>query len=98
MDPMPAPALRRLLLAALPALAMLGVGLSTLFGPGGLIRYQSLQDELTDATDDLAALERDNQALILQLSTLESDPVAIERAVADELGYARQGSTLYRFE
>lgn len=89
---------RRLFFAVIPALIMVLVGLSTVFGSEGLIRHQDLQEQVQAAKDDLAEVERQNQVLIYDLSTMERDPVAVERAVADELGYAKEGSTLYRFD
>ncbi len=98
MDPMSPQALRRLFFAVLPALFIVLVGLSTMFGGEGVLRHQDLQEQVQRAKADLADVERQNQALIFDLSAMEHDPVAAERAVADELGYAKEGSTLYRFE
>ena len=91
-------ALRRFLLAGIPAALIVAVALSAIFGPAGVVRRDALHVELEQATEALADLERENRAIILELSTLERDPVAIERAVADEIGYAAEGSTLYRFD
>jgi cell division protein FtsB len=98
MDPMSPQALRRLFFAVIPAFIMLLVGLSTVFGSEGLLRHQDLQQQVQQAKAELADVERQNQAIIYDLSAMERDPVAVERAVADELGYAKEGSTLYRFD
>ncbi len=98
LDPMSPQALRRLFFAIIPALFMVLVGLSTMFGSEGLLRHQDLQEQVQRAKADLAEVERQNQAIIYDLAAMERDPVAVERAVADELGYAKEGSTLYRFD
>jgi cell division protein FtsB len=98
MDPMSPQALLRFVLAVIPALFMVLVGLSTVFGSEGLLCHQDLQEQVQRAKANLAEVERENQLLIYDLSAMERDPVAVERAVADELGYAKEGSTLYRFD
>lgn len=90
--------LHRHLQSLLFAAILVGGGLFTLFGRGGVARRDALQADLAVSRDELAAIERDNQRLILELSALERDPVVVERAVADEIEYAREGATIYRFE
>jgi cell division protein FtsB len=79
------------------AVGLLLLGLWTVFGESGLLRRDALVQELEGATGELAAIERANQRLLLELAALERDPLAVERAIADEIGYARAGATLYHF-
>jgi cell division protein FtsB len=88
----------RLLLAVVPALVIGAVAVSTLWGENGLYARHDLQAELVDAHAELGKIERENQRMLRELRMLERDPVVIERAVADELQWAREGTTLYRFD
>ncbi|MEQ1505265.1 MAG: septum formation initiator family protein [Myxococcota bacterium] len=96
---MPNPAsIQRLFLAFLPAVALAGIGLSTVWGESGLLVRHELGDRLSSGNQDLAAVERENQRLYRELERMEQDPVVIERQIAEELGWARQGTTVYRFD
>lgn len=85
------------MLAILPALVLAGIGVSAIWGETGLLVRHDLRQRLDSAKGDLAGLERDNQRLIRELSLLERDPIVMEREIAEELGWAREGTTLYRF-
>jgi len=74
------------------------VVLSTVWGEHGLVRRYQLQRQLEQANERLATTERENQRLLRELSTMDEDPVVLERIVADELAWGREGSVLYRFE
>lgn len=88
----------RVLLAVLPAVALGATAVTTVWGENGLLRRQELSAELRQANHDLSKLQADNQRMLRALHLLEADPVAMERAVAEELGWAKPGTTLYRFE
>lgn len=88
----------RILLAVLPALVIGAVVIVAIWGDNGLLRREDLSEELEQANSDLLELQRDNQRLLRELHLLEEDPVAAERAVAEELGWATEGTTLYRFD
>lgn len=90
--------LRRVLLALLPAMITVAVAVSAIWSDGGLVARQRLAVEVADANAELATVERENQRLLRQLHLMDADPVVLERMVADELGWGRQGATLYRFE
>ena len=92
------PGVQRVVMAVLPAILILGIGLSSVFGEAGAVRRQAVRANLVQANDDLASLERDNQRMLLDLSALRRDPVAVERAIADEISYARDGAVIYRFQ
>lgn len=71
--------------------------MSAIWGETGLLVRHDLRARLGTANAELAALERDNQRLIRELALLERDPIVVERQIAEELGWAREGTTLYRF-
>lgn len=88
----------RILLAVLPALVIGAVVVTAIWGDNGLLRRDELAAELKSANAELSAIQKENQRLLRELHLLEEDPVAAERAVADELGWATEGTTLYRFD
>jgi cell division protein FtsB len=97
-DPLPpTPTVHRVLLAVLPALVLVVIGASAIWGESGLLARNKLQQRLEDANEELAALERENQRLVRELQVLERDPLALERVIAEELEWAEEGTVIYRF-
>ncbi len=95
---MPKPSLlQRALLALLPALVIASLAASAIWGERGLLARHVLVGRLDSATGELAATERENQRLLRELRVMETDPVLMERMVAEELSWAREGDTIYRF-
>lgn len=88
----------RIVLAVLPALVIGAVVITAIWGDNGLLRREELSDELREANAELSDLQRENQRMLRELHALEEDPVAAERAVAEELGWASEHTTVYRFE
>jgi len=89
---------QRVLLALLPALVIASLAASAIWGESGLLVRHQLRGRLASANDDLAAVERENQRLLRDLRLMEQDVVLLERLVAEELGWGREGTTIYRFE
>jgi hypothetical protein len=96
--PIRTPLLHRLLLTLLPATLLVGVVVSAIWGESGLLARGELQARLEEANGRVAELDRDNQRILHLLSSMDRDPLVMERMVADELGWAREGATVYRFE
>lgn len=88
---------QRALLVFVPAAILLLVAVSAVWGEAGLLSRHELRARLAQEKENLARIERDNQRLLSELLWLDRDPVLLERAVAEELGWAREGTTLYRF-
>jgi cell division protein FtsB len=86
------------LLAVLPAFVIGAVVLSAIWGDNGLIRRLELREELERANVELRQTQRDNTRLLRELRLLEDDPIATERVIAEELEWATDGTTLYRFD
>lgn len=94
---MPRSFLQRALLALLPALVIASLAASAVWGESGLLARHKLASRLDVANAELAEIDRENQKLLRDLS-VEEDPVVMERLVAEELGWARKGTVLYRFD
>lgn len=90
--------LQRIVLALLPALVLGGIAATAVWGENGLVARHKLRAEVRDANAELARVERENQKLLRELTNADSDPVLLERMVAEELGWGRADATLYRFE
>lgn len=72
--------------------------MSTIWGDHGLLRRMELRQELRDDHRALAELQRDNARLYRELKLMERDPVVVERLVAEELQWAREGTVIYTFD
>lgn len=90
--------LQPLLLRVVPSLLVVSLVVLTIWGDGGMLEYYDLKAVVEERKDAWAEVERDNMRLMHELKRLESDPVNLERIVAEELGWARSGATLYYFE
>lgn len=91
-------AVQRVLLAVAPTLLISALLVTLMWGEDGLGVRRELRGDLSSAKAELAKLERENQRLLRGLKLMEEDPVVLERMVAEELSWAAEGSTLYRFE
>lgn len=89
--------LQRAFLVFAPAAILVVIAVSAVWGEAGLLSRHELRGRLQREKQELARIERDNQRLLSELLWLDRDPVLLERAVAEELGWAREGTTLYRF-
>jgi cell division protein FtsB len=91
------PLVHRVLFALLPAALLSGLFATVVWGEKGLIRHAELRTELRDANNALRHLERKNQRLLRELHALDEDRIVVERVVAEDLGWASAGTTLYHF-
>lgn len=89
--------LHRVLLVVVPLAITVTVVVSTIWSDHGLLARHQLQGELVQAQAELAEVERENQRLLREIRVMERDPVVLERLVADELRWGRQGDVIYDF-
>lgn len=68
---------------------------NALAGERGYLEYTRLRHRLTDAQAQLAARRAENAELQRRIRQLKTDPVAIEREVRDQLGYAKPGEVVF---
>lgn len=90
--------LQRLAFVLLPALLLASLAFVLTVGEKGILRRMELSAELRQANADLQELELRNQRLLREIHAIERDRVIVERVVAEELGWASPGTTLYRFD
>jgi cell division protein FtsB len=73
------------------------VALGGVFGDSGFIARAKLMRRLEAQNAEVMEVERANQRLLRANAALESDPIELERAIADELGWGSPGDRLIRF-
>lgn len=91
---MSSPRQRKIVLLYLGVLALLA-GASAL-DPDGIRRHLRLSAEVARIREENARLASENARLVREAVALRSDPVAIERAVREELRYVRPGEIVVR--
>jgi cell division protein FtsB len=87
--------MRRLWLA--PALLATGLAVAILDGDSGLRSWWRLRDDLASARVRIEGLEEERSRLEAEVTALESDPFALERAIREDLELARPGELVVRF-
>jgi len=90
--------LRGLLPVLILSSALLGLAASAIWGDNGLVDWYRLRRHAEAERAEWGRLERENERMIYELNLLEEDPINLERMVADELGWARQGAVIHRFD
>lgn len=70
----------------------------TVFGEKGLMRAYRMAKERDNINARIEKLRRENQYLKNELSGLRNDRHYIEDIARRELGYVREGETVYRFK
>lgn len=88
---------RRLVWNILPALMVLGMIYLAVWGEDGLWARHRVDAELARTERRLAELDAENARLDREIRALQADPVAVRRAVTEELLLVPPGSTVYRF-
>lgn len=63
-----------------------------------MLARERLVERLSASNDELARIERENQLLLWNLRRMEQDRAVLERLVAEEIGWAREGTLIVRFD
>lgn len=90
--------LAHLVFRIVPAGILVALTAAVIWGRDGLEARDQLRDRVEAAQAELARLDVENQKLLRELRVLDRSPEARERMVADELGLARPGTLLIRFD
>jgi cell division protein FtsB len=62
----------------------------------GVSTWVRQRADLENSDEQIAELEAENARLKQEIESLQSDPFAIERAIREDLEYARAGETVIR--
>jgi cell division protein FtsB len=76
-------------------LALLALAIHDVFGPHGFIAMRRTQKEIEQVHDQIGKLNEENKSLSDQVTSLKTDPKAIERIAREEMGLARPGEVIY---
>ncbi len=80
-----------------PAILLAGLGFSLADRESGLLTWYEKRQELEISRARIAFLNQRAEALETEISALEGDPFALERAIREELQLARPGEIVVRF-
>ena len=73
-------------------------GIAVADGESGIPMWFRLRDDVAEAAQRVQVLASRNAALQAQIDALEQEPFALERAIREDLGLARPGEILVRFD
>jgi cell division protein FtsB len=77
-------------------LALFALLVHDIFGAHGFIAMRRTQKEIADIQDQIGKINTENKSLSEQVTSLKSDPKAIERIAREEMGLARPGELIYK--
>jgi cell division protein FtsB len=80
----------------IPAIVGIAVASAAIDGDSGIRNWLALRSDLDEARTRIAELRDEVSELRSQADALEADEFAIERAIREELEYAREGETVVR--
>lgn len=83
--------LRRKALAIAAFLILAASVLNALFGERGFFGLMKAREEYQALSEEVQALEADNERLAEEIESLRNDPLVIERIAREVLGMAREG-------
>lgn len=81
-----------------PLLGVAALGVAALDGDSGLRTWWMLREDLRSSQETLDRLTAENERLRDEVHALENDPLALERAIREDLGWARPGEVVVLFE
>ena len=77
-------------------LALFALLVHDIFGAHGFIAMRKTQREIKQIREQIGKLNHENQSLSGQVTSLKTDPKAIERIAREEMGLARPGEIIYK--
>jgi cell division protein FtsB len=77
-------------------LALFALLVHDVFGPHGFIAMRRTQKEIEQIREQIGKMNDENKSLAEQVTSLKSDPKAIERIAREEMGLARPGEMIFK--
>ena len=77
-------------------LALFALLVHDVFGAHGFIAMRRTQKEIEQIRGQIVKLNDENKSLSSQVTSLKTDPKAIERIAREEMGLARPGEIIYK--
>ncbi|HVA93839.1 MAG TPA: septum formation initiator family protein [Candidatus Dormibacteraeota bacterium] len=78
------------------ALAFFALLVHDIFGAHGFIAMRRTQKEIQQIHQQIGKLNDENKSLNQQVTSLKTDPKAIERIAREDMGLARPGEMIYK--
>ena len=72
--------------------------LSFIFSELGVVKYITMKREYNRIQDDVSRLDTENKKLMEEVDALKTDPDSIEAFARENLGLAKEGEIIYRFQ
>ena len=89
---------RKILLAASAVIISSYLLLSFMLSDLGIIKYISMKGEYNRIRDDVSRLDAENKKLMEEVVGLKTDPDSIEALARQNLGLAKEGEIIYKFQ
>jgi len=89
---------RKILLAASAVIISSYLLLSFMLSDLGIIKYISMKGEYNRIRDDVSRLDAENKKLMEEVEGLKTDPDSIEALARENLGLAKEGEIIYKFQ
>lgn len=77
-------------------LALFALLVHDIFGAHGFVAMRRTQKEIEQIREQIGNLNEQNKSLAGQVTSLKSDPKAIERIAREEMGMARPGEMIFK--
>ncbi len=77
-------------------LALFALLVHDIFGAHGFVAMRRTQKEIEQIREQIGNLNEENKSLADQVTSLKSDPKAIERIAREEMGLARPGEMIFK--
>lgn len=72
--------------------------LSFILSELGVIKYISMKREYSRIQSDVSRLDTENKKLMEEVNALKTDPDSIEALARENLGLAKEGEIIYKFQ
>ena len=72
--------------------------LSFILSELGVIKYITMKREYNRIQSDVSRLDTENKKLMEEVDALKTDPDSIEALARENLGLAKEGEIIYRFQ
>ena len=89
---------RKILLAASAVIISSYLLLSFIFSELGVVKYITMKREYNRIQNDVFRLDTENKKLMEEVDALKTDPDSIEALARQNLGLAKEGEIIYRFQ
>src|ERR1035441_7669079 len=77
-------------------LAILALATHDVFGPHGFLAMRQTQQAIQRDIADIQKLDKENQALSDEVTSLKTDPRLIEKIAREDMGLAKPGELIFK--